>query len=98
VVGSFYRACLAQEDEGTVQFFQNFALPIHMETLIISTFPEVGVFLVHVLVEFITEGAVLLKGGKGSHRGNFAANGVPIAECEILSFREIGYSEPKLRL
>ena len=57
-----------------------------------------GILLIHIEIQFIAEGAVLLKGGQGIHRDNFAANGVPITGTPDVLFREFRCALPKLRL
>jgi hypothetical protein len=84
VVGTFYRAGCAQKAECVLELGQNLAFAIHQKSLIIAVRTEVGIFLVHVEIQFIAEGAVLLKCGKSVHRAIFTAKGVPITSMPLL--------------
>lgn len=88
VVGTFYRAGYAQKAECVLELGQNLAFAIHKKSLIIAVRTEVGIFLVHVEIQLIAEGAVLFKGGKSIHRGLITAKGVPISRAGLLPFTD----------
>ena len=97
VIGTFYRAGGTQKAECVLQFGQDLALAIHDKLLIVAVCAQMGILLIHIEIQFIAEGAVLLKGGQGIHRDVFAANGVPITGTPAVFIREFRCVPPKLR-
>jgi hypothetical protein len=80
VVGAFYRPCGAEALEGGVELAEERGLALNEERLIGAIGTQVGVLFVHVGIDFVAKGIVVLKGGKRVHRAGITASAVPRAE------------------
>ncbi len=79
VVGALYGTGRAEALEGRVEFGKEGGLALDEQSFVGAIGTQMGIFLVHVRVDFVAEGIVVLESGKRVHRAFDAASGVPCA-------------------
>jgi hypothetical protein len=80
VVGAFYRTSRAEALEGSVELAEECGLALNEEAVVGAIGTQVGVLFVHVGIDFVAKGVVMLKSGKRVHRAEITASAVPRAE------------------
>ena len=67
MLGTFYRSSLLEKFKGTAKLADQIALAAHECLGLAAIRTQVGIFLLHVGIEFIAKGVVVLKRGKSVH-------------------------------